>query len=354
MFDDEGETNRPVVFGWLRDLSRSAREFAPDAIYEKLLHEVFEAPDPTRSHVITLHLYVEYWLNRIVKLRGISARTFHDKVKRLHGAGALEPGLAKNLDSINKLRNIYAHELDLAAANERVFALIKKLELDPYFHSTDPDPLRTVCMQTMFLLEATFHNGGKPPKLPEFPRAEAKRRLEGDGELHWQSCELLSLKQVGYVEKYTLRCPMCGAGTIVRERDATPGFKDATMSQCQTCGLTGDGYRLFLRTAEAYKEHTAQPEELPGITSLSTSAHLKAVEAAARQAAAEAEQSLPAAEARTRFLSVWRAALNRAAEVSHSLGDVADPHIVAIADAASAHLRPASFDDATEAEDGAD
>jgi hypothetical protein len=246
---DSDEDSRPVMLGWLADPSRVQRQFAPDAIYQRLFDEVFDNPDATRSHVITLHLYVEYWLNRILEKLGLSTnKTFHKKLEILNQHQVLEPPLAKNLTSINRLRNIYAHELDLSAATTRVITLIDELELDPYFRSTDPDPLRTVCIQVMFLLEATFHNDCKPPKLPQFPAAEARDALIKTGKLHWQKCEILSFRQAGYVEYYELRCPHCQKGTIDRERDGTPGFKDSFMSACQECGLTGDGYVLDYST----------------------------------------------------------------------------------------------------------
>jgi len=247
MADDEND--RPVLIGWRRDLSRPPRDFAPDAIYERLLNEVFSEPDGTRSHVITLHLYVEYWLDRLLtKLRLSVDQSFHSKIQRLKEHGALEEPLAANLHEINRLRNIYAHELDLTAAEARVHALLGQLQFDPYFQSTDPDTLRSVCIQVMFLLEATYHNDCKPPKLPGFPHGAIKARLEADGKLHWGECETLSRNVQGYIEEYLLRCPFCNIGTITRERDGTPGFKDAWMSRCDICGLTGDGYFLNLDT----------------------------------------------------------------------------------------------------------
>lgn len=241
--------SQTITFGWLKDSSRHWGAFAPDGIYERLFDEVFGAPDVTRSHVITLHLYVEYWLDRILNKLGMSTqRTFRLKIDALEKQGVLEDGLAKNLNAINKLRNIYAHELDLASANVKVQDIISNFQPDPYFHSTDADPLRAICIQVMFLLEATFHNDCKPPKLPIFPHADLKARLQSNGKIHWQSCEILSRGEQGYIERYILRCPFCQNGTILLERDGTTGFKDAVMTACPNCGLTGNGYELELAT----------------------------------------------------------------------------------------------------------
>jgi hypothetical protein len=98
---------------------------------------------------------------------------------------------------------------------------------------------------TLFLLEATYHNDCRPPKLP-FPHREARIRLESEGRLHWQNCEILSREVEGAIEHYTLRCPFYQKGVIRRDRDVTPGFKEASMSECPECGLTGDGFDFDL------------------------------------------------------------------------------------------------------------
>lgn len=252
----ENKEDKSIILGWLQDPSRVQGSYAPDGIYERLFDEVFGTLDVTRSHVITLHLYVEYWLDRILDKLGVSTRrTFHLKIDVLKKRGVLEDNLAENLETINSLRNIYAHELDLASANVKVQDLISKFRFDPYFRSTDSDPLRSICIQVMFLLEATFHNDCKPPKLPNFPHADARARLQRDGKLHWQNCEIVSREEDGYIEHYVLRCPFCQKGTILRERDSTPGFKDAFMTACTNCGLSGNGYDFELDTF--HKTHNA-------------------------------------------------------------------------------------------------
>jgi hypothetical protein len=246
MFNEKD--NRPIISFWLQNPSRNWKDFAPGAIHERLFDEVFDNPDPSRSHVITLHLYVEYWLDRLLRKKGLSQScTFHKKIETLRNQGVLEDALAVNLDAINKLRNIYAHELDLLAANMRAQDLINQLVIDPCFHSTDPDRLRLICIQVMFLLEATYHNDCKPPKI-QFPHDEVKTHLVADGKLHWQQCEILTREDYDHIQQFVLRCPYCQIGTIMREKDGTPGFKDSFMTACQNCGLTGNGSELDLNT----------------------------------------------------------------------------------------------------------
>jgi hypothetical protein len=220
-------------------------------VHDQLSQQIFE-PDEERSKVITLHLFVEYWIDRILEKRSMAfPETFHKKVKALNDAGVFTESLFGNLTIINKLRNIYAHEIDLSKAHARVSVLIADLILDPYFASTDRDHFRSVCIQTMFLLESTFDNNGEQP-IAKFPKDETREKLNRDGRLHWQECELLSNDRLSqFVHRYVMRCPFCASGTIIREKDSTPGFRESNMTACGKCGLTGDGSYLLLETARS-------------------------------------------------------------------------------------------------------
>jgi hypothetical protein len=241
---------RPIYFGLMNDPSQVMLDYVPDSIYEKLLEEILN-PDIMRSQVITLHLYIEYWLDKLLQKIHIDAEKFMlcKKVIKLNEAGAFEAPLYKNLLTVNKLRNIYAHELDLVRAATEVKRRIKDLTLDPYFITSDTDQFRSVCVQTMFLLEATYNNGCKPPKLL-FPTDDTRKRLLETGKLHWQECELLSKTGGGYIVDWMLRCPLCVQGSIKREKDSTPGLKDSSMWPCDVCGLSGDGVYVNLNTAK--------------------------------------------------------------------------------------------------------
>lgn len=246
----EEEPEKPIIIAWLSSPS-VGDEIATEGVYKQLYEEIFE-PDPERSKVITLHLYVEYWLDMILEKLSIPPPdTFKKKIDTLNSKGTFEKTLYDNLVAINRLRNIYAHELDLAKAHEKVSSLISQMALDPYFVCTDQDHFRIICIQTMFLLESTFKNDGKPPKFI-FPKDAIREKLKTEGKLHWQDCELLSKKQVSqYVHRLTLRCPYCQSGTIIREKDETPGFRESDMTCCEKCDLTGDGSYLDFKTIKA-------------------------------------------------------------------------------------------------------
>lgn len=251
------EETKPVMFAMMADSRSSKFSIPKDGIYDHLMEEIFD-PNPLRNHVITLHLYVEYWLDKIlngIDVANIDRLTFNKKVNCLNDKGIIEEDLYNNIVAINRLRNVYAHELNLEKANKKVMSLLQKMKTDPYFVTTDDDHFRSVCLQSMMLLEATFANGCKSPRLSDFPHKKVKEKLLKDGQLFWQECEIIDKKEYGYISKYQLRCPLCLKGVIEREKDNTPGFKESDMCSCNVCGLSGNGSMLKLETASGeYKK----------------------------------------------------------------------------------------------------
>jgi uncharacterized protein YutE (UPF0331/DUF86 family) len=243
------DDHKPVFFGMLADPRKSKYVIPEERIAEELLDEIFD-PNPLRSHVITLHLYVEYWLDKLLEAvseEKIHKLSFSRKLEILKNKNIIEGDLYDNIQSINKLRNIYAHELDLQAANRKVQALLNEMKVDPYFVTSDKDHFRSICLQSIMLLEATFANGCKSPRLNEFPYEEIRQKLLTEGKIHWQECDMLSKTVDGYISTYKLKCPICQDGVITREKDDTPGFRDSFITACTKCGLTGDGMYLEIR-----------------------------------------------------------------------------------------------------------
>ncbi len=250
----ENADARPLMYATLADARGQAATGPPDAIWD-LVDEIFN-PDLVRSHVITMHLYVEYWLDKLLNALQLEKHwRFSRKVKQLDQAGALDPVTHHNIVLLNDIRNCYAHTRDLKKAAAAVGPMLALLKRDPSFEATDRDPLRVICFQTMFALDATLSSGGKPPRLEPYPHEKVRAKLLEDGELHWQQCELLDARERGYIVDYTLRCPLCIEGKIEREKDNTPGFKESTIWGCKRCGLGGDSTTLLLKTAKPeYRE----------------------------------------------------------------------------------------------------
>lgn len=226
-----------------------------DKIYQRLINDSSIFRDE-RSKIITLHLYVEYWLNKLIKKKvsleqkNIDKYSFYEKTDKLWRLGVLDQPTYENLLKINELRNIYAHELELEKVEVKIQTKLNEVKIDPCFITSDGDCFRSICVQTMFLLDATYNNNCSPIKIG-YPTEEIKQRLLKDGKVHWQKCEILSREEIrSYEEKYKLICPLCRTGTITRWKDNTPGFKDSLFDSCTVCGLTGDGSYLFLETAK--------------------------------------------------------------------------------------------------------
>lgn len=241
--------DRPIYFAWSEHPLEKG--YDPDSIYERLSEEILN-PDINRSQVITLHLYIEYWLDRCLEKLQIKKDklTFHKKLVKLNEKKVFKPSLYNNLLIVNQLRNIYAHELDLSKTKEKVKTKINELETDLFFTTSDSNRFRSVCMYTMFLLEATYNNGCIPPERSPFPVDATREKLIKQGTLHWNECELISRSGGGYVVESTLRCPLCNIGSIKRERDSTPGFKESSWQSCEVCGLSGDRAYVDLSTAD--------------------------------------------------------------------------------------------------------
>lgn len=256
--DDSGA----VWYGASPDPRRPQSAEHLDPMFASMVDGLFE-PNPLRSHVITLHLYVEHWLNKLMEGIGrrISGCTFAKKTNTLAKVGTLDGDLLHNIQLINKVRNIFAHELDLDAAEAQVRGLLQGLRQDPYFSSSDMDPLRAACVQTIFAMEATFANGCKPLASNEFPHESVRAKLLEKGSLFWQECELLSKEIRGTEHIYTLRCPLCHEGTIEREKETLVGHKSSSIFPCIVCGLNGDGSSLDLSTAKPHFIQALAEEE---------------------------------------------------------------------------------------------
>lgn len=244
-----------LIYALLADKTKVETLDKSDKIYQRLINDISIFSDE-RSRIITLHLYVEYWLNKLIKKKeslkqkNIDNSSFYKKTEKLWRLGVLDQLTYENLLKINELRNIYAHELELEKVDEKIQIKLNEIKIDPYFITSDGDRFRSICVQTMFLLEATYNNNCSPIKI-EYPSEKIKQRLLKDGKVHWQECEILSREKVrSYEEKYKLICPLCRTGIITRWKDNTPGFKDSLFDSCTICGLTGDGWYLFLKTAK--------------------------------------------------------------------------------------------------------
>ena len=254
------EENSLFVYGLL--LNKKALKIAEkdDEINKKLLDDISVFGDDERSKIITLHLYIEYWLNKLIlkkeniKNEKIDRDSFHRKTTILWSLGVLDQLTYENIIKINELRNIYAHHLELEKVEDKIQTELSELKIDPIFITSDGDRFRSICIQTMIFLEGIFNNNCSPITIV-YPAEAIKQQLLKDGKVFWQECEILAREDIRkYEEKYELRCPLCGSGIIIRWKDNTPGFKDSLFTSCTVCGLTGDGFNLFLKTAnDEYK-----------------------------------------------------------------------------------------------------
>lgn len=237
---------KTVTIALLKDNSRIIQKSTGEALYQILYGEIFN-PKDSRTHVLTFHLYVEYWMDKILLNLGLSTKCrFSEKIKTLTRHDVLEANLVKNIYNLNKIRNLYCHELDIEQVIEKVQELVTSMHDEPYIRIEDDFYLRKVCAKTLILLEATFNNNCKPPKLDIFPHEKIRQELNQKKRVLWSDCEIISEHNEGNnITRWEITCPSCNKELIVRYKDSTHGFKESSSSKCNSCGLTGDGNYLY-------------------------------------------------------------------------------------------------------------
>lgn len=233
---------------------KQSREMSPegDRLFRRLANEI-NNPDPLRSKILTLHLYIEHWLDRIIEKEKNKGKNFGNvskfwlKNKVLHDSKIIGGRLYSNINIINEIRNIYAHTLELEKVQDRIHERLSQLKFSPDFDTSSKDILESITIQSMFELEETYLRSFG--EVDEYNDEEIKNKLVKEGKLFWQYCDIVSKHfEPGNEEVYELRCPYCLEGKIVRISDRTPGFKSSFFIPCNKCGLTGEGSTLILET----------------------------------------------------------------------------------------------------------
>lgn len=109
-----------------------------------------------RGKIITLHLYIEEWLDEIIKTFGgitkIKRRlTFWQKAKLIHSIDLMDDLLVNNILLINRLRNMYGHNRKVD--ENKKLDLIAQLKLRPNYDWEGFNKLDAICSLTMMDLQ---------------------------------------------------------------------------------------------------------------------------------------------------------------------------------------------------------
>jgi predicted RNA-binding Zn-ribbon protein involved in translation (DUF1610 family) len=257
-FDDDTEFIEEVEFiGKTEDPRKDKIVISPDKEVEKDFNRLFYEMDNLsgrRDKIITLHLYLDKSMSRIISLLNPSFKKwkFFKKVEYLENNGLIELDQIYNLKEINKLRNKYAHLLEIEKIEFEYQLMVEKLKLSgKVFANPHHDKFQLVIYQLLFELNSIYDNErvkrGEGTIQKGMNDEEIKNKLVQEGTLFWQFCKIINYEKEGYTERYELLCPFCGKGKIIRERDGTPGFKDSFFVKCDNCGLDGDGSTLELK-----------------------------------------------------------------------------------------------------------
>ena len=246
--------NKAEFYGMLGNLRKKTKVKEQDMLFKKLADQIND-PNPLRSKVLTLHLLIEYWLDKILEELGISnldRLTFYNKNEEIHNRHITEDLIYNNIKIINKIRNIYAHEIDIAKLEPEIDKLLQEINFSKNFEATSKiDRFLAISIQTMFQVEEKYYEVKFPEETGELSDEEIRQKLIKEGKLFWQYCTLIDVrKRPHYVTEYILKCPYCLKGEIIRSKDNTPGFKESDIYPCQNCGLGGDGSTLDIKTVK--------------------------------------------------------------------------------------------------------
>lgn len=243
--------DKPEYFGMLGNLRKISKIKDEDKFYKELSNQIND-PNPLRSKILTLHLLIEYWLNKILEEKNylnLDEMTFYQKNEELHNTNIIDDLIYKNTLIINKIRNIYAHEIDLDKLEPKINELLDRIKFSLDFETSSDDRFLAIAVQTMFQLEEKYYDIKYTDEIKVLTDEEVKQKLVKKGKLFWQYCDLLDKKQ-GFLNEteYVLKCPYCFKGKISRFHDDTPGFKESYFIPCNNCKLSGDGSTLLLET----------------------------------------------------------------------------------------------------------
>jgi len=137
-----------------------------DDLFKELDHDINIKDD--RGKVIALHLYIEEWVNEILKQFAgtpeIKARlSFWKKVKMVYAVGLIDDLLLHNISCINKLRNLYSHQRK--PSKDKIEEIIAEMKERPcYEWGWEATKLEGICVLTMMELDDIYESLKKSRK----------------------------------------------------------------------------------------------------------------------------------------------------------------------------------------------
>jgi hypothetical protein len=109
----------------------------PPDEFQQMVNRLNAVGGESRASVLITHLYLEYLMNvilekQLAKPKEIVEWQFWDKLKVLDSLGILPDNVIKNLEIVNRIRNMYAHRLDIETEDFENKLCQKLQEMDWY------------------------------------------------------------------------------------------------------------------------------------------------------------------------------------------------------------------------------
>jgi len=104
--------------------TRMVQNLPPPDTFRKMFKDMIDLKGEPRALVLTLHLYIEYWLDWLIRKHCknpdvIENFSLSNKAKILKAFDVLRTDLYDDVLKMNEIRNIFAHDLDIRSEEFR-------------------------------------------------------------------------------------------------------------------------------------------------------------------------------------------------------------------------------------------
>jgi len=129
-------------------------------VVERIISNWEKTHGDTRSSILTMHLCIEYRINKIIEKRfknpnALDKLGFANKIRVLDGLGVVGQKDIKDLKILNEARNFFAHDLDVDSQEfeQKFLEKIKELSFYHSFSMIKPIyPFNVYSFATMIIL----------------------------------------------------------------------------------------------------------------------------------------------------------------------------------------------------------
>jgi hypothetical protein len=151
-----------------------------EELFKRLINDLNRIKDDPLSLVLTLHLYVEFIVNRLIwkhfknpeKILGsnkVREFKFSTKVDMLNAIGVVEGNIFDNIKILNSIRNDFAHGSGLfwddPKFKEKFAEKVAKITIIPEIHKQKMTPEDKLAIISVYIINRLQDLYNEPPKI---------------------------------------------------------------------------------------------------------------------------------------------------------------------------------------------